>query len=281
MSSERTDWTRARRKPRSSFRYPGTPLRRRRPGVAGPEVPAAAAVHPVRGLKGASGVVHRRTLVVIGRVPVRAPLPDVPVHVVQPPGVRIVAAHRCRVDETILRGNGPRPVRILRLRRPVRNVCYRGQALGIVTIAILCRRPSPAGVFPLRFRRQPVRHPLLAAQPLGEGHGVVPAHGDHRVLVGLVEPRVQPGVSRILLELLGLLVPAPSPLAVLLGLGLVSRVVHEPPELAAGDLVHPEVKRPGDPHSVLRFLVAQGVLVGVRRAHLELARGDEHKLHVE
>src|SRR5208337_3619218 len=102
---------------------------------------------------------------------------------------------------------------------------------------------------------------------------------DHRVKIGLLEAGLTPGVASGLLGFVGGLVPPPSPLAVLLGLGLVSRVVNEAPELAAGDFMNAQVKRPRDPHTVLGFLKEAEAPLCVRRAHRELAGLDRGELH--
>jgi hypothetical protein len=56
--------------------------------------PAPASRHTHRGTRKASGVIHRRPLVIIGRVTVRTPRPDVPVHIEKPPGVRRLETDR-------------------------------------------------------------------------------------------------------------------------------------------------------------------------------------------
>src|SRR5262249_49727892 len=63
------------------------PVALRRPGVAGEVEPAPAAEHPVRGPRRARRILHRRILVIVGRIPVPTPLPDVTQHVVESPRV--------------------------------------------------------------------------------------------------------------------------------------------------------------------------------------------------
>ena len=68
------------------------PVAARRSAVPGVEVPAAAPEHPVRARRRA-GWIRRRTARILA-VPILAPLPDVTVHVVQAPGIRLLLANR-------------------------------------------------------------------------------------------------------------------------------------------------------------------------------------------
>src|SRR5271168_4638617 len=60
----------------------------RRPAVPRVADPAPAPVHPARGVREIERVGAERRLVVIGFVPVPAPLPDIAVQVVQAKGIR-------------------------------------------------------------------------------------------------------------------------------------------------------------------------------------------------
>src|SRR5205814_104314 len=128
------------------------------------------------------------------------------------------------------------PIRVLRFRRSIGHVPRRRQRFWIIAAEVFRGCPGPARVFPLGFAGQAVRLALRPAQPFTERHRVVPAHIYHRVLVGLLESRIEPGVLRVLLELAFLLVPAVAPFAVLLGFSPVTCLVDEPAELATRDL---------------------------------------------
>ncbi len=99
--------------------------------------------------------------------------------------------------------------------------------------------------------------------------GVIPAHVDHWVLIGLLETRVLPGKLRVLVEEHGLLIPAECSPPVLLGLGLVTGLVHKKAKLTAGHSRDTQIKWPRDPDLVLRMLV--GFAFPVARAHEERA----------
>ena len=70
-------------------------------------------------------------------IPILAPLPHVPVHIIQPPGVRLLLAHRMRLAVRVARIPGV-------LAKPSL----------IVAEAILRRASGPTGIFPLGFAGQ-------------------------------------------------------------------------------------------------------------------------------
>src|SRR5438045_1538925 len=69
----------------------------RRPREPRVEAPAPAPDHPGRGLSRPRQIDGWRLPVIIGLVPVRTPLPDVAVHVVQAEGVRLLLPDRMRL----------------------------------------------------------------------------------------------------------------------------------------------------------------------------------------
>src|SRR5438477_397974 len=68
----------------------------RGPDVAGHIVPAPAPDHPAGSPVRAQGINIRRPVIITLVVPIPAPLPDVPVHVVQPEGIGTPASHSAR-----------------------------------------------------------------------------------------------------------------------------------------------------------------------------------------
>src|SRR5262249_47320600 len=95
------------------------------------------------------------------------------------------------------------------------------------------------------------------------------------------ESRVLPRVPRMLLEILHPLIPAPTALAVLLGIGPVAGLIHEPAELPAGHLRHAQVERPGDAHAMLGLFVALRLVVARRRTHEEFTGRDPGELYAD
>src|SRR4051812_27208327 len=73
-------------------RAAGIPVAIGRAGIKRKRIPRAAATNFYIGFVRAGGVAFRRVGIVILVVPVVRPFPDVAEHVVQPPGVRPVAA---------------------------------------------------------------------------------------------------------------------------------------------------------------------------------------------
>src|SRR5262249_21697679 len=102
----------------------------RRPAVAGEGAPATASVYPVRVARGplrVGNLVH-----LVGTVPVLDPFPDIAVHVIQTPGVRLALPHRMRSARGVVAIPGIVP-----------------QLARLVTKAIGRSRPGARGVLPL------------------------------------------------------------------------------------------------------------------------------------
>jgi len=125
-------------------------------------------------------------------VPVGAPLLDIAVHVVEAPGVRRCLAdgqdHGCLVGRSAYRIGEPTPPLVL--------VVFVGEVVAGVEAR---GRTGAAGVFPFGLGRQPIGQSFLLRQPLAESDRVVPAHKDHRLVVGLgvSELTSKPSVFRI------------------------------------------------------------------------------------
>src|SRR5262249_6914012 len=133
------------------------PVAARRPATPAVAAPAAAPVHTERAASRTARVDRRAGQVVVGVIPVEAPLPDVAVHVVQPQPVRPVRADLAGA---------------LQVRPP-------GRAVGVVAVEVGLRgrerrggpadvegeeggvRPSAAGILPLRLARLAVFTPML------------------------------------------------------------------------------------------------------------------------
>src|SRR5207247_1028306 len=90
-------------------------------------------------LRGTKRVGARRLSVVIRIVPIPAPLPDIPVHIVEAPGIRTLLTHWMGLVVRV--GGVPGEL---------------AQECRIVTEAVSGRAPRPAGILPLRLRRQPI-----------------------------------------------------------------------------------------------------------------------------
>src|SRR5207344_455183 len=107
-------------------------------------------------------------------IPVLAPLPDIPMHVIQSPRVGQLLPYRMR-----------RSAAVAAIPRVVRQV---GVAR-VIPIAEPRRGPPPARILPLRLRRQPIhtvgRNPPRRPLPLRElaavVRGVKPTHLLHRI----------------------------------------------------------------------------------------------------
>jgi len=112
------------------------------------------------------------------------------------------------------------------------------------------RRPCPAGILPFGFTGQTIRLSILRTQPLAERDRVIPTDIHHWMVVRLGKATLLPGVLRLLLVLSFGVQSGPT-LAVFLGIGLVVLGLHECRKLPLRDLMHPHVKRFGDPHPVL------------------------------
>src|SRR5439155_27098802 len=55
--------------------------------------------------------------------------------------------------------------------------------------------PAARRILELGFAEQPIGMAGLAAEPGGVGLGVVPAHADHRMVIGLRNARIAPGIA--------------------------------------------------------------------------------------
>lgn len=83
-----------------------------------------------------------------------------------------------------------------------------GQRLGVVTSEVARCCAGTASVFPFSLRRQSVGLGIPLAEPLAKRHGIVPAYIHYRMLVGLLEARVPPGVFLVELPFLVVGIPA-------------------------------------------------------------------------
>ena len=118
------------------------PAPARRTAVPGGTDPAAAPDHPARAGRWPLRIIRWRAGVVVTTIPVLAPLPHIPVHVVQAERIRFLQARLMRVSLS----GGVRvfnePSMLPKLRR-------------IVAEGIHGRRSSPTGVLPLRLGHWP------------------------------------------------------------------------------------------------------------------------------
>src|SRR6266542_4755044 len=196
-------------------------------------VEPGAAAQDARPISGTNGVLHRlflSFLVRIGTTAVLAPLPDVAVDVVQPPGIGLELTDRGGEDEAIVALDRRQFGKAL-MERGVGNIPYRGQLLPVIAAAVAVVRAAGAGEeLPLGLGRQVIARLLLLAQPFAEGGGIIPRDVDDRVAVGGI-PRpadVLPVILRILDKLRRTLgIVAPAAVAVLLGVRHVVHVVNE------------------------------------------------------
>jgi hypothetical protein len=72
---------------------------KRRPAEAGSVEPTAAPMHAVRA-RGRACRIHCRTTHILP-IPVLHPLPDITIHVIEPPGVRLKLPYRVRLPFSI------------------------------------------------------------------------------------------------------------------------------------------------------------------------------------
>ena len=128
------------------------------PAVPGTVRPAATPKNPERARGGAFGVRHASAG--IRAIDVLNPLPDIPDHVVQPPGIRSLLAHRMRRLFTVV--DAPR------------------DAVQSARIAV-CPGSRPRRVLPLRLGRQAIAGALCSRiQQPDEFLHVLPGHLFHR-----------------------------------------------------------------------------------------------------
>ncbi len=121
----------------------------------------------------ASWGVGGRFGVVVRRVPIRAPILTIPVHVVKPEGVGDERTHRSREHKAVAGPNAGSPGWEPRLECGVSHVADPGQRFWIVAAVIPRLGPGATSVFPLGFCWQPVHLALPTAEPPAEGHRVV------------------------------------------------------------------------------------------------------------
>ena len=112
--------------------------------VLGEKIPATPAGNAFAFNRGAGGVGPGRTCVVVKPVPIRAPLKDVAMHVVQTPGIWFLLADSVRPLLAIVECPGILPKEGF-----------------VVAKAEYCLGSGPTGVFPFRFRREANRHAAL------------------------------------------------------------------------------------------------------------------------
>ena len=121
----------------------------RRPAVAGVVVPAPASDHPGRARRGACRI--DCSVCSIRPIPVLHPLPDIAMHVIEPPGVGLQLPHRVCLPSRI-----PVMPRIA------------SELARLIPKAPAGRRPGTRRILPLRFRGQAVRRPAFSRiQPPG------------------------------------------------------------------------------------------------------------------
>ena len=80
--------------PGQRSRTPAEPAAGRQPAVPRRAAPATAAIHAERAHSRPRRIVRRRLRIVTIIIPILTPLPYVPMHVVETPGVRLLLAHR-------------------------------------------------------------------------------------------------------------------------------------------------------------------------------------------
>src|SRR5262249_27498001 len=108
---------------------------------------------------------------------IAAPLPDVAMHVVDPPRIGLLSADAEGLPQDAGTGHWRSP-----FRGPVPRVVR--ENVEVVTEAEQPRRPRPAGMFPLRLSRQriapaggdPARLTFLPGELRAKADGVFPAH---------------------------------------------------------------------------------------------------------
>ena len=119
-----------------------------RTAVTRMEHQTTSAHHAVRGACRPLGICNRIGRIIL--VPVQAPFPDVPMHVVQTPCVRLFLSDRMRLPIGVLLI----PSDLVKIRA--------GSFLGRDVLPVVqgCCRSGAAGIFPLRFGRQGISIPF-------------------------------------------------------------------------------------------------------------------------
>src|SRR5262249_815228 len=114
-------------------------------------------------------------------------------------------------------------------------------------------RARPAGVFPLRLRRQAIKRVLFFGKPVAKGDRIVPGDAGHRMIVAGSPPGILPGALRVHLETFAWNTPvAPGPF--FFRWGLVPRGAHKSPKLLDFAFVSPHEKGLADRYLVLGFI---------------------------
>src|ERR1700722_10658506 len=124
-------------------------------GKAGSRTTACAVINPRGAARGVEAVQEVRIfycLPWIRCVRVGAPLSDVALHVVQPPGVRRKAAHWRREEKSVVPGReAGGDLRMLFLQGNIRDIGMTLQADHALPAAVLPCRAGQTGVLPLRL----------------------------------------------------------------------------------------------------------------------------------
>ncbi len=130
-------------------------------------VPRAAALHapPTVTAQPGTAVARRPFIAVVPAV--LDPFPDVAMYVMQPPGIRIEAADRCR---------------LLIVPAAAAAIAVGAVAADGVAPPVDRARARPRRIFPLGLAGEPVGQAGLAAQPIDVLLGVVPGDVDHRAV---------------------------------------------------------------------------------------------------
>src|SRR6056297_2494904 len=138
------------------------------------------------------------------RVFILAPLPDVAMHIMQSPCVRLKTANgRCEHMPVPLslferyHSLASHVVGILRRQCRIGHIAIRVNVIGLVATAVGRAGASPTCVFPFGFRRQSIARVLLLAKPLAKCVRVLPGDTGYRMFVRLRKARLQPMRSRL------------------------------------------------------------------------------------
>ena len=117
----------------------------------------------------------------------------------------------------------------------------------------------PGTHIPVRPRSASGKLRLLAAEPITERNGIVPAHVDHWVIVALRKSRLMPSPLRFLHQYLSRWISTPSALSIPLAIGCVTRVGNKLTELANRHFATSQEERSGNPYPMLRYLMRHGI----------------------
>ena len=195
-----------------------------------------------RGLRGTERVVRRRLRIVVAR---RTRPSTTPTH-----------SRACRTGRRRSAASGPRVASWSRTRVVLSEPGVLAQARRVIAEAVPRRAPCPAGVLPLRLRRQPIPVParLLPRRRTDSTASTPPARSaccrtrSHRS-----RRRLHRIPSRVLARHAG-------PCRHSLRREAARVPAHHRLVLLLRDLVHAQVERPRDPYPVLRLLVVPASL---------------------